>query len=256
VHRRDEFRASKIMLDRARHNPKVKFLANTVVEEVYDVSKEIVTGVRLRNVKSDQVWDQEVDGFFLAIGHIPYQGLQGADRDRPDGYILSKGGARTNIAGVFHAGDVQDRTYRQPSRRRARAAWRPSRPNVFWNRKDSKPHDRAHQSSRRTRAARSLLPGGASRRFHFRSGQVPVNPATGEMVKADMARETRQVLNNIKSVLESCGATMADAGALRRVPAGRQGLRGDECGVCEFFGEAKPARATVVTDSRCPEYAR
>src|SRR4051794_13504898 len=65
VHRRDEFRASKIMLDRARHNSKIKFLPNTVVEEIYDVSKDIVTGVRLRNLKSDQVWDQEVDGFFL-----------------------------------------------------------------------------------------------------------------------------------------------------------------------------------------------
>jgi len=85
-----------------------------VVEEVYDVSKEIVTGVRLRNVKSDQVWDQEVDGFFLAIGHIPNTKVfKGQIETDPDGYILSKGGARTNIAGVFHAGDVQDRTYRQ-----------------------------------------------------------------------------------------------------------------------------------------------
>jgi thioredoxin reductase (NADPH) len=114
VHRRDEFRASKIMLDRARHNPKVKFLPNTVVEEVYDVSKDIVTGVRLRNMKSDQVWDQEVDGFFLAIGHIPNTKIfKGQIETDPDGYILSKGGARTNIPGVFHAGDVQDRTYRQ-----------------------------------------------------------------------------------------------------------------------------------------------
>jgi thioredoxin reductase (NADPH) len=114
VHRRDEFRASKIMLDRARHNPKVKFLPNTVVEEVYDVSKDIVTGVRLRNIKSDQVWDQEVDGFFVAIGHIPNTKIfKGQIETDPDGYILSKGGARTNIPGVFHAGDVQDRTYRQ-----------------------------------------------------------------------------------------------------------------------------------------------
>src|SRR2546423_586249 len=68
VHRRDEFRASKIMLDRARHNPKIKFLTNTVVEEVYDVSKKLVTGVRLRDTKEDRVWDQEVDGYFVAIG--------------------------------------------------------------------------------------------------------------------------------------------------------------------------------------------
>ncbi|HXA52384.1 MAG TPA: thioredoxin-disulfide reductase [Candidatus Acidoferrum sp.] len=114
VHRRDEFRASKIMLDRARHNPKVKFMPNTVVEEIYDVSKDLVTGVRLRNIKSDQVWDQEVDGFFVAIGHIPNTKIfKGQIETDPDGYILSKGGARTNIPGVFHAGDVQDRSYRQ-----------------------------------------------------------------------------------------------------------------------------------------------
>jgi thioredoxin reductase (NADPH) len=114
VHRRDQFRASKIMLDRARANPKVKFLANTVVEEVYDVSKNIVTGARLRNVVENRVWDEPVDGFFLAIGHIPntkpFVGQIDLD---PDGYIVSKGGARTNLTGVFHAGDVQDRTYRQ-----------------------------------------------------------------------------------------------------------------------------------------------
>jgi thioredoxin reductase (NADPH) len=114
VHRRDEFRASKIMLDRARHNPKIKFLLNTVVEEVHDVAKKVVTGVRLRDLKTGKVWDQEVDGFFLAIGHIPntkvFKGQLGTDSE---GYIVSKGGARTSVPGVFHAGDVEDRTYRQ-----------------------------------------------------------------------------------------------------------------------------------------------
>ncbi|MBZ5586184.1 MAG: thioredoxin-disulfide reductase [Acidobacteriia bacterium] len=114
VHRRAEFRASKIMLDRARHNPKIKFLTDTVVEEVYDVSKSLVTGVRLRNVKTGEVWDQEVDGFFLAIGHIPNTRVfRGQIETDADGYIISQGGARTNIPGVFHAGDVQDRVYRQ-----------------------------------------------------------------------------------------------------------------------------------------------
>src|ERR1043166_7640276 len=61
VHRREEFRASKIMLDRARHNPKIRFLTNTVVDHVFDVSKDIVTGVRLRNLKTDEVWEQDVD---------------------------------------------------------------------------------------------------------------------------------------------------------------------------------------------------
>src|SRR5215216_4235657 len=63
VHRRDQFRASKIMLDRARHNPKIKFMMNTVVEEIHDVSQKLVTAVRLRNLKTDEVWTQDVDGF-------------------------------------------------------------------------------------------------------------------------------------------------------------------------------------------------
>ena len=114
VHRREQFRAYKIMLDRARANPKIKFLLNTVVDDVYDIAKNEVTGVRLRDVVTGKAWDQEVDGFFLAIGHIPntkpFVGQVDLD---PDGYIISKGGARTNLTGVFHAGDVQDRVYRQ-----------------------------------------------------------------------------------------------------------------------------------------------
>jgi thioredoxin reductase (NADPH) len=114
VHRRGEFRASKIMLDRARHNPKIKFLANTVVEAIHDVEKSLVTGVRLRDVKTGKVWEQEVDGFFLAIGHIPNTKVfRGQIETDAEGYIVSKGGARTSIPGVFHAGDVQDRVYRQ-----------------------------------------------------------------------------------------------------------------------------------------------
>jgi thioredoxin reductase (NADPH) len=114
VHRRDRFRASKIMLERALAHPKIKFMLNTVVEDVYDAHKKCVTGVRLHNLETDRIWDQEVDGFFVAIGHIPntkpFAGQIDLD---PDGYILSKGGARTNVEGVFHAGDVQDRNYRQ-----------------------------------------------------------------------------------------------------------------------------------------------
>jgi thioredoxin reductase (NADPH) len=114
VHRRDEFRASKIMLDRAHHNSKIKFLLNTVVEEIHDVAGKIVTGVRLRDVKTGKVWDQQVDGFFLAIGHIPNTKVfKGQIETDAEGYIVSKGGARTSVPGVFHAGDVEDRTYRQ-----------------------------------------------------------------------------------------------------------------------------------------------
>jgi len=114
VHRREHFRASKIMLDRARANPKIKFLHATVVDDIYDPSANNVTGVRLRNVSTGKTWDQEVDGFFVAIGHIPntkpFKGQIDLDHD---GYIVTHGGAKTNITGVFHAGDVQDRTYRQ-----------------------------------------------------------------------------------------------------------------------------------------------
>jgi thioredoxin reductase (NADPH) len=114
VHRREHFRASKIMLERARHNPKIKFLLSTVVEDVHDVAQNNVTGVRLRNVETGKVWDQEVDGFFVAIGHIPNsKAFKGQIDTDQDGYIITHGGARTNVKGVFHAGDVQDRTYRQ-----------------------------------------------------------------------------------------------------------------------------------------------
>lgn len=114
VHRSETFRASKIMLERAQNNPKITFITNTVVEDIYDPAKGEVTGVKLRNVKTDKVYDREVHGFFVAIGHIPnttpFAGQLDLDAD---GYIITHGGARTNISGVFHAGDVQDRIYRQ-----------------------------------------------------------------------------------------------------------------------------------------------
>jgi thioredoxin reductase (NADPH) len=114
VHRRGQFRASKIMLDRARNNPKIKFLTDTVVEDVHDVEKQLVSKVRLRNLVTGAAWEQDVDGFFVAIGHIPNAAIfRGQIETDPDGYILSKGGARTNVPGVFHAGDVQDRVYKQ-----------------------------------------------------------------------------------------------------------------------------------------------
>lgn len=114
VHRSENFRASKIMFERARQNPKITFLTSTVVEDIYDVNKGHVTGVKLRNIRTHETHERDVDGFFVAIGHIPnttpFAGQLDLDAD---GYIVSHGGARTNIAGVFHAGDVQDRTYRQ-----------------------------------------------------------------------------------------------------------------------------------------------
>ena len=98
VHRREEFRASKIMLDRARANPKIKCLPNTVVEDINDSARTLVTSVKLHNLKTGKIWEQDVSGFFVAIGHIPntkpFVGQIDLD---PDGYILSQGGARTNI---------------------------------------------------------------------------------------------------------------------------------------------------------------
>lgn len=114
IHRREEFRASKIMLDRAKANPKIKWLLNTIVEDIFDVEQGVVTGVQLKNMKTGEVWKQNVDGFFLAIGHVPNtQPFVGQIDLDAEGFIVSHGGARTNIPGVFHAGDVEDRTYRQ-----------------------------------------------------------------------------------------------------------------------------------------------
>ena len=114
VHRRDQFRASRIMLDRARANPKIKWLTSTLVDEVLDDGQGRVTAVQLRDVKTGRQWRQEVDGFFVAIGHMPNTApFRGQIELDAEGYIVSHGGARTNIPGVFHAGDVQDRVYRQ-----------------------------------------------------------------------------------------------------------------------------------------------
>ncbi len=114
VHRRDTFRASKIMLERAQANPKIEFIMNTGVEEVLGLEQNSVTGVRLKNLVTGEETTRAVDGLFVAIGHIPntkpFVGQLDLDAD---GYIVSHGGARTNIHGVFHAGDVQDRVYRQ-----------------------------------------------------------------------------------------------------------------------------------------------
>jgi len=114
VHRRDQFRASKIMYDRVVANPKIEMILNTVIDEVLSGDDGLVNGVRMRNVLTGATEDRPVDGFFVAIGHIPNTKFLGGQIDLDeDGYIVSKGGARTNITGVFHAGDVQDRTYRQ-----------------------------------------------------------------------------------------------------------------------------------------------
>jgi thioredoxin reductase (NADPH) len=114
IHRREEFRASKIMLDRARTNPKVAFLTDTVVDEVLDVSKKEVTGLRLRNLKSGSSWDFPTSAMFLGIGHIPNTKVFDGQLDTDaDGYLVTKNNVMTKVPGVFACGDVQDRRYRQ-----------------------------------------------------------------------------------------------------------------------------------------------
>jgi thioredoxin reductase (NADPH) len=114
IHRRDSFRASKIMLERAQHNEKIQFLTDTVVEDVYDHAKQEVTGLKLRNVKTGKVWDFPASALFLGIGHDPnakmFEGQLDTDED---GYLKTHSYVRTKVHGVFACGDVQDRRYRQ-----------------------------------------------------------------------------------------------------------------------------------------------
>jgi thioredoxin reductase (NADPH) len=114
VHRRDKLRASKIMQDKAFKNPKIDFTWDSVPEEILDVNQGKVTGVRIRNLKSAAVTERPVDGVFIAIGHTPntqiFRGLLEMDEV---GYVKTHEGSRTSVPGVFAAGDVQDRVYRQ-----------------------------------------------------------------------------------------------------------------------------------------------
>ena len=113
IHRRDQFRASKIMADRVLSNPKIEVIWNSVVEDVLDVSKNEVTAIRLKNVKTGEQRELPVKGFFVAIGHQPNTGFLGGQVHLDDkGYIVARN-TKTNVPGVFAAGDVQDSVYRQ-----------------------------------------------------------------------------------------------------------------------------------------------
>ena len=115
VHRRDEFRASQIMVDRARSHEKIEILTPYVVEEVLGVEGGKLTGVRLRHLETDETHDYPTDGLFVAIGHDPTTKLflDTLDHDE-NGYLVTKGKTtETNVPGVFAAGDVQDHIYRQ-----------------------------------------------------------------------------------------------------------------------------------------------
>ncbi len=114
IHRRGEFRASKIMLDRARAHKQIEFMTDTVVDDVLDVSKKEVTGLRLRNLKSGESWDLPVSAMFLGIGHTPNAQFVGDQLARDgEGYLIPDGYVCSKVPGVFICGDVADRHYRQ-----------------------------------------------------------------------------------------------------------------------------------------------
>jgi len=115
VHRRDSLRASKIMQDRARQNPKIEFIWNTAVDDILDGQGGKVTGVRLKNLKTGALDERPVDGLFIAIGHRPNTEIfRGQIELLPNDYVkVVPGTTQTSLPGVFAAGDVQDHLYRQ-----------------------------------------------------------------------------------------------------------------------------------------------
>jgi thioredoxin reductase (NADPH) len=114
LHRRPEFRASKIMLDRAKSNDKIRMVTPVVIEDIADVSKGGVESVKLRNTQTNEITTLPVEGVFIAIGHDPntkvFRGKLDMDEN---GYLITHHGSQTNVPGVFAAGDVQDHHYRQ-----------------------------------------------------------------------------------------------------------------------------------------------
>ena len=114
VHRRDALRASKIMQDRARQNPKIDFIWNSAVEEIKDPSQKKVTAVVLKNLKTGQKTEKKTDGIFMAIGHTPNSEIfKGQIELDVKGYVRVHDGSLTNVPGVFACGDAQDFKYRQ-----------------------------------------------------------------------------------------------------------------------------------------------
>jgi thioredoxin reductase (NADPH) len=113
IHRRSEFRASKIMIDRAKANPKVEFVTPYVIEEILS-PEGLVSAVKLRHTETNETKQVELDGVFVAIGHDPNSTVFKGKLDMDEnGYLLAKHGSISNVPGVFIAGDVQDHRYRQ-----------------------------------------------------------------------------------------------------------------------------------------------
>jgi len=114
IHRRNQLRASKILQENAFKNDKIYFCWDSVVEDILDPDQGKVTGIKLKNVKTDEVTEKNCDGVFLAIGHTPNTSIfKGQLKMDKMGYIISKDGAKTSIPGIFACGDVKDHVYRQ-----------------------------------------------------------------------------------------------------------------------------------------------
>jgi thioredoxin reductase (NADPH) len=114
IHRRDELRASKVMQDRAKAHPKIEIAWNSVVDEILGADEEKVTGVRLKDVKTEEKRDLNCTGVFIAIGHTPNTKFLVGQLEMDNGYIVTKKSSmETSVEGVFAAGDVQDQIYRQ-----------------------------------------------------------------------------------------------------------------------------------------------
>jgi thioredoxin reductase (NADPH) len=114
IHRRDQLRASKIMQDRLYRNPKINFIWDSLVADVLDVNRGEVTGIRLKNIKTGGETMKSCDGVFMGIGHSPNTSLfRGQLEMNEVGYLITHDGSKTNVPGVFAAGDVQDHVYRQ-----------------------------------------------------------------------------------------------------------------------------------------------
>jgi len=114
IHRRDQLRASKIMQDRLRRNERIKFIWNSVITDILDAGKGEVTGVELRDVKTQGETLKPCDGVFIGIGHSPNTALFRGQLEMDElGYVITRKGSQTSVSGVFAAGDVQDRAYRQ-----------------------------------------------------------------------------------------------------------------------------------------------
>ena len=114
VHRRDSLRASRIMAERALSHPKIKPVWDSAITEILDVKQDKVTGVRVKNLKTNAETILDCAGVFVAVGHVPNtQIFRGMIEMDENGYIIPKEGTATNVAGVFVAGDCSDHVYRQ-----------------------------------------------------------------------------------------------------------------------------------------------